>query len=136
MEHRSRSVNLITAVIVLAIVCAVLAGCTSWEQNTFATLKAAQSVINAASTDYNAGVIPKTQGNYNLLQKAQQTKDLAVRAFQAYWDVKTSVEQGLASGDITKSEGQARLQAAQLTAQAVLKDLPGLVAQVEQLKGH
>lgn len=120
----------------LTLIAVLLAGCADWERQTFQTLTAAKAVIDQASNDYNAGVIPKTAQNYLLLTKAQQAKDFAVTAFKSYWDVKSAVEQELKSGSITGSGAQAKLAAARAGVTAALRDLAPLLGEVRALRGH
>ena len=68
----------------------MFAACNSWEQNTFNTLATTQAVLTEVANDYNAGTIPKTQTNHDLILKAQEAKDVAVNAMVVYEEAKAS----------------------------------------------
>lgn len=131
---KQRTYSRTALLLCIALLVAGVSGCSDWEKNTFATLGAAKKAIDAASHDYNAGLIPKTRENYDLLSQAQGAKDLAVQAFYTYWDVKTKAEMALKAGDLSSGEANAKVNAAHSAVAAALFDLGPLLARVAALK--
>lgn len=138
MKIRTRNPKLAIA-IVMAIVISAVSACSDWERTTFKTLSADQAIITAAINDYNAGTIPQTVTNYQLLVRAKQGHNLAITAFKAYKDVQIQVQaqldackSGAASGQAC-TDAQGRFNAAIAGVNQALAELPALIAQVKAL---
>ena len=120
--------------LVITISVVLASGCSDWERRTFQTLSSSDRVITAASNDYNAGKIPQTGSNYDLILQAQRAQHAAVQSFSSYWAVKSEAEKAFKAGTINGTERQAQVSAGRAAVLQALAELPAVIAAVEAIR--
>jgi hypothetical protein len=93
-----------------------VAGCNSWERNTFNTLAATKAVLDTAQNDYENKTIPQTQCAYALINDAKAADTYAVNAMIAYEQLKAQ------KGNLQAQEA------------AVISDLAALAPMIVQVQ--
>jgi len=74
----------------LVLILAFVAGCNSFERNTYNTLASSKAVIDGASTDYEQGKIPQTRCAYSIINNARAADVTAVNAMIVYEQLKAN----------------------------------------------
>jgi hypothetical protein len=75
-----------------------VAGCNTWERNTFNTLAASKAVVDTAQADYEAKTIPQSTCAYTAINDAKAAQTVAVNAMVVYEQLKSS------KGNLTAQE--------------------------------
>jgi hypothetical protein len=108
----------------------IMTGCSDWEHQTYKVLSADKAVVDQAVADYNAGKIPQTTVDREIVDKARAAHNTAVQAFAEYERLQATLK---ATNAGPGSDAYAKAEQARQVAIQALSDLPALIEALKPL---